>query len=267
MNYIVRFACVSHVGKVRKINQDNVVCAGAYFDTNSKNKTMTIADLAFTNEAPLFGVFDGLGGEEQGEVAALIAAKYASKFKGASNYNLNLANMCHQINTEICDYASKNGVSSMGTTAAILQFKRSKVFLCNIGDSKIFRIAHGRIEQLSKDHIDFSSQGVKPPLLQILGIPPVEFDIDPYLAHGQCSVGDLYLICTDGLTDMISADEIAHIIESKTAMEACNDLVYTALLNGGRDNVTVILCIIERKPTFILKRNLAQYKESCKYGK
>ena len=142
----------------------------------------------------------------------------------------------------------------MGTTAAMLVFAEKEVVLCNIGDSKIFRLCDGTLEQISKDHVAVSAFGVKPPLSQNLGIPPNELVIDPYLARGPYNDGDIYLICSDGLTDMVSVDEITEVLVSKPIEEAITLLLDKALANGGKDNTTIILCKIERQSGWFFKR-------------
>jgi protein phosphatase len=89
--------------------------------------------------------------------------------------------------------------------------------------------------------------GTKPPLSQNLGIPPSELIIDPYLAHGPCNYGDIYLICSDGLTDMLSIGEITEILSSGSIVQAASQLMEQALDHGGKDNTTIILCEIQRR--------------------
>ena len=97
------------------------------------------------------------------------------------------------------------------------------------------------------DHVTFAAFGVKPPLSQNLGIPSNELVIDPYFARGSYNDGDVYLICSDGLTDMVSTDEITEVLVVKPVEEAITQLLKKALANGGKDNTTIILCKIERQ--------------------
>ena len=83
----------------------------------------------------------------------------------------------------------------------------------------------------------------KAPLTQHLGINPEDFLIEPYIAKGELAAGDQYLLCSDGLTDMLSNLEISCIMSESETAEVCADrLVHAALERGGRDNVTVIVC-------------------------
>ena len=254
MHYIISYSCISHIGNVRKINQDNLICDGHYIDLSDASIDFPLCGSRISDDIPVFGIFDGMGGEERGEIASYIAAKDASELVIGKDATIDLSQFCHKANDDICVYAQKNDVSAMGTTAAMLVFTNKDVVLCNIGDSKIFRLCEGILEQISKDHLAVSAFGVKPPLSQNLGIPPSEMIIEPYLARGEYNDGDIYLICSDGLTDMVPSDEITEVIISKSIDEASVLLLEKALARGGKDNTTIILCKVERQSSFFLKR-------------
>lgn len=261
MSYNILYSCVSHVGKVRHINQDNIICDGCYMGTNDKSIEIPLCGSKSSKTPSVFGIFDGMGGEELGEVASYIAAQNASALKIGKDAIAALSQFCNKTNTDIYQYANENGISAMGTTAAMLAFTDKGVTLCNIGDSRIFRFCDGVLEQISKDHVAVAAFGVKPPLSQNLGIPPTELIIDPYFAKGLYNDGDIYLLCSDGLTDMVSADEIVKILASKPIEEACTELLEKALANGGKDNTTIILCKIQYESRCRLKRRQTKKKE------
>ena len=254
MHYNIHFACISHIGNVRSINQDNFICNGRYMENDESKIEFPLCGTKTSEENSVFGIFDGMGGEECGEIASYIATKNASDIKIGKDPTADLTQFCHKANHDICDYAVLNEVSAMGTTAAMLAFTDKEIALCNIGDSKIFRLYDGSLEQISKDHVAVSAFGVKPPLSQNLGIPPNELVIDPYLARGTYNDGDVYLICSDGLTDMVSNEEITQILISEPMEEAITLLLDKALANGGKDNTTIILCKIERQSGWFFKR-------------
>ena len=254
MHYNIHFACISHIGNVRSINQDNFICNGCYMENDESKIEFPLCGIKTSKESSVFGIFDGMGGEECGEIASYIASKNASDIKIGKEPTADLTQFCHKANHDICDYAALNEVSAMGTTAAMLAFTDKEIALCNIGDSKIFRLYDGSLEQISKDHVAVSAFGVKPPLSQNLGIPPNELVIDPYLARGTYNDSDVYLICSDGLTDMVSTEEITQILISEPIEEAVTLLLDKALANGGKDNTTIILCKIERQSGWFFKR-------------
>ena len=247
MRYRVHYVCLSHIGKVRSANQDNFICHGRFQDVETECLTFPLSGHVTSEEMAVFGVFDGMGGEERGETAAWIAANQAAGIHIGKDPAADLARFCREANSAICAYADAHQVSSMGTTAALLAFTPGEVTLCNIGDSKIFRFCDGILEQISTDHVAIAAFGTKPPLSQNLGIPPSELIIDPYLAHGPCNYGDIYLICSDGLTDMLSIGEITEILSSDSIVQAASQLMEQALDHGGKDNTTIILCEIQRR--------------------
>lgn len=254
MHYGILYACVSHIGRIRRMNQDNFICGGRYMETGGDDIAFPLCGIKSSKDPSVFGVFDGMGGEERGEVASYIAAKDAAAIELGKDAAAALSRFCQKANADICGYADENELSAMGTTAAMLAFTSGGITLCNIGDSKIFRFCGGVLEQISKDHVSVAAFGVKPPLFQNLGIPPTELIIDPYLAQGAYHDGDVYLICSDGLTDMVTTGEIAQILASASVEKACAELLETALSHGGRDNITMILCRIERESGWFFKR-------------
>ncbi len=255
MRFKVKYLCTSHIGRCRKINQDNYVCQGRFAELEDKSKYPLTGSFPAVH-SELMGVFDGMGGEMCGEAAAYIAAKEAAQIKIASSPSETLYKFCQKANDMICDYADENQIASMGTTAAILAFDRNGITLCNIGDSKIFRYSNGKLKQISKDHLVGSVYGTKPQLFQNLGIPTAEMIIEPYFACGKYHEGDIYLICSDGLTDMLSNETIVEILRENSFDETSHLLLEKALENGGRDNITFIICKIERERISFLKKYL-----------
>lgn len=246
MNYKINYCCFSHAGKCRHNNQDNFICNGIYIDEKNNTCCFPLIGCLTNVEPSLVGVFDGMGGEECGEIASFIAAKTASEVLLGESPLEDMLNFCGKANNQICNYAAKHNISSMGTTAAILAFTKTEVVLCNIGDSKIFLFSNKKLEQISVDHYDVTAYGQKPPLSQNLGIPAIEMIIEPYIAEGRYNDGDIYLICSDGLTDMVTTETIANILINTDYNNAAIELLSTAIKNGGKDNITIILCKLEK---------------------
>ena len=195
----------------------------------------------------IFAVFDGIGGGLRGDVASEIAAATLMDFNNVDNPIKDLKRYVKEANTNICKYMTKNSIIKMGSTAALLCFDRDLLYICNIGDSKIFRLNSGHLKQLSKDHVGKASNPhKKPPLSQGLGIPEEVMKIRPHLARGHYSNKDIYICCTDGLTDMVSEEEMLNIVSNTNFDNISTALVRAALANGGLDNVTVLVCRVER---------------------
>ncbi len=250
MRYNISYSCVSHIGKVRSINQDNFICAGRYLADGKDDIRFPLEGRVSSSSPVLFGVFDGMGGEECGEIASFIAAKTACEYPLTKNGVSDMSLLCRNANTAICEYTEKNRLNSMGTTAAMLLFSKKDIILCNIGDSKIIRFSDGSAQQISTDHVCASAFGTKPPLSQNLGIPEDEMTIEPYISKGTYMDGDRYLICSDGLTDMVSPEDILNIVNSNDINTACRLLLKAALEGGGKDNTTIMMFEIQKKTLF-----------------
>jgi len=195
----------------------------------------------------LFGVFDGMGGEECGEVASYIAAKTMSEMCFFGNPEKEMRKFCRESNRRICRFIEENNLFRSGTTAAVLQFSRRKICLCNIGDSKIYRFSDRKLVQISRDHVVSAVRGGRTSLTQNLGIPEEEMRISPYVISFEYEPDTDYLICSDGLTDMVSTEEIETILSGSNRISAAEALLEAALEHGGRDNVTFILLHIVPK--------------------
>lgn len=253
MQYRISYACISHPGKVRRINQDNFICNGQYMTTEEQDRIFPIVGSCSSSEDALFGVFDGLGGGQFGEVASQIAAQCAVDLQMQGGAMERLKKICLEANQKICDFSAQQGVTTAGTTAAMLLFTK-KIFLCNIGDSKIYRFRRGSLDQISVDHICPAPFGVKPHLSQCLGIPAETIRIEPFYLKDKYVHEDIYVACSDGLTDMLQIEEIKSILVSAPIEEAVVRLCKQSIEKGGHDNITIILCKIEKEPRRLFQR-------------
>lgn len=240
------YACMCHVGRIRKVNQDNYSCMGLYRHLDKETKVYPLTGITNTKECAVFGVFDGLGGEQRGEVSSYLAASLAAHGQWGRRIKKELKAFCIKANNAICNFAKEEGLRATGTTAAMLVFRGRKLFLCNLGDSRIFRLSRGNITQVSKDHVEPGAHGSKPALSQCLGIPPEEFLIEPYIVRVPFRKGDRFLICSDGVTDMLCETDIERYAVEKSVKKAAKKLLSQSLEKGGRDNTTLILIEISK---------------------
>lgn len=254
MAQIIHYFYTSNVGKCRKTNQDNFYCNGVTMPSENDGTNGVIAGSVNPSRDPVFAIYDGMGGEEAGEMAAWLATEEMKSFSFKKGMEQGFFDFCYGANRRICEYTVNHGISSMGTTAAMMRFTKSDSGLCNIGDSKIFLHSEGTLTQLSYDHIGIPVFGRKPPLTQNLGIPEDEILIEPYVAVGKYNVGDVYLLCSDGLTDMVTVSRIEEILSTLQGRAAAELLLQEALQNGGKDNVTFILLYVNKKPGIFGKR-------------
>jgi len=255
MKYYIEYTAVCDTGNIRKKNQDNYWCMGKFLESENHGLDKPIFGIAETKTLPAFAVFDGMGGEQQGEIAAHIAANsfgIAYKEKPKKNMKQFLLDTCTGMNRAICEHAREQHIRSTGSTAAILMFGKKDIYICNIGDSRIYQYSGKILTQISHDHSETGVTDRKPPLTQNLGIPPTDFVIAPYVARGGYGNGDKYLICSDGLTDMVPEEKIAEIIEeNKSVLKCAEALLQKALESGGNDNITIILCELHKRKQFL----------------
>jgi len=254
MSYTIECAYISHIGRIRANNEDNFWCMGDYLEAehfSSDIKTIMVQQ----SEIPVFAVFDGMGGEANGEIASYIAAKvwdqcYNQYKQGGHNHGLDnlLQDACAKMNQAVSDYAEAEKTNTMGTTVALVGFGDEDIYICNVGDSKIYQRFGKNINAISTDHVANSGTGSKGALTQYIGMKKEEIPLVPALAKGTYHKDDDFLICSDGLSDMVDEREILKILSLKvSAKEIVARLLDKALVNGGVDNITIILCRVKKQ--------------------
>ncbi|MET0836675.1 MAG: Stp1/IreP family PP2C-type Ser/Thr phosphatase [Thermoleophilaceae bacterium] len=204
---------------------------------------------------PFFAVADGMGGARAGEVASAIAAE---AFEGASAAGeaaeAQLARLLREANRRIYELAvTDESHRGMGTTLTAAKVHDGEVSLAHVGDSRAYRMRDGGLEQITRDHslvAELERSGQITPeaaehhpqrsiITRALG-PEPDVEVDTYTLSARD--GDLFLLCSDGLTSMISDDEVAAILRtSATLDEAADALIKAANQSGGKDNITVVL--------------------------
>ena len=215
---------------------------------------------AYVVAPPLFAVADGMGGAQAGEVAARLATAAFREYHEADDLagEERLAAIIQEANRRIFERARVDSeVSGMGTTVTAALLEEGRIVLGHVGDSRAYRLRGGRLEQLTDDHslvADLVRGGRISPeeaethpqrsvITRALGTDP-EVDVDSLAVDAE--PGDLYLICSDGLTTMITDEEILTILERAKSLESAGkDLVKAANRRGGEDNVTVVLFTVE----------------------
>lgn len=254
MNLNIEAAVRTHTGRIRANNEDN------FFLDDAIREDVTVGEsrdcVSATDRWFLAAVADGMGQEERGELASLITVEnlYSCPFHRMRETALDCV---QQANRQICDEIEEHGGGQMGSTLAALYIDKGKALCCNVGDSRVYLLRDGRFTKLSVDHNrahQLVSLGVLTPeqaeshpsrhqLTQYLGIFEEEMLIEP--AFSQVIVlkpGDQFLLCSDGLTDMVTEEEIADRLKEGGDPESqVEDLVNLALEHGGRDNVTALV--------------------------
>lgn len=204
----------------------------------------------------VFAVADGMGGHLAGEVASSMAVdavrRMAAKHDAPSIAVLR--DTVQDAHREILDRAlTSPACSGMGTTLSLLWRGGSYVYIAHVGDSRIYRQRGGRLEQITQDHslvaemvrgglITAEQARTHPRRNIITRALGTQGDNAPDLLAADRKPGDLWLLCTDGLTGMVSDGDIARTLKETDDLDAAADsLLAQALDAGGRDNVTLIL--------------------------
>jgi PPM family protein phosphatase len=229
---IVEQAWRSDVGRQRSVNEDDLVV-----------------------RPPFFAVADGMGGAKAGEVASAIAAgTFEGEADSGEPAEAQLARILREANRRIYDLAVKDeSHRGMGTTLTAAMVHGDEISLAHVGDSRAYVLRRGGLEQLTSDHslvAELERSGQISPeaaehhpqrsiITRALG-PEPEVEVDTYTVTGRD--GDLFLLCSDGLTSMISDEEVASILRSAGSLEdSAEALVRAANQSGGKDNITVVL--------------------------
>ncbi|HEV2723153.1 MAG TPA: Stp1/IreP family PP2C-type Ser/Thr phosphatase [Thermoleophilaceae bacterium] len=235
---VVEQAGLTDVGRQREANEDNFVCG------------------------PLFAVADGMGGAQAGEVASRMAVDVLVRGDhDGGTPEERLTRVIRRANTQIHELAERDeSRRGMGTTATAAIVEGRDVTVGHVGDSRAYRLRDGELEQLTRDHSlvaelvrsgQLSEEAAenhpqRSVITRALG-PEAEVEVDAH-SHVACD-GDVYLLCSDGLTSMISGAEIAGILRAAGSLEeAARNLVRAANQSGGKDNITVVLFRVAEGP-------------------
>lgn len=250
MKLQIEAACGSHKGKVRRNHEDNFYFNGEYLDRDNDGLKGVSTFSGELKRGTCVAVFDGMGGEDYGEEASYAAAHYTHQVNGnlASlflNQQKLLKKQIFASNNAVVEAKKKLNSDRMGTTVVMIRFTASEAYICNVGDSRAYQLRDGQLRQITVDHVYKRPGSKKTPLTQHLGIDPTSMTIEPYIASEEVQAGDTYLLCSDGLTDMLSDEEISTILQKRKKSKNCvKALMNAALERGGRDNITIIVCKI-----------------------
>ena len=232
---IAEKASLTNVGRQRQSNEDS-----------------------YLERDPLFAVADGMGGARAGEVASRMAVEaFDSATKDASPEET-LRSVAQEANRRIYERAQGDTEhAGMGTTLTAAMVTGREVAVGHVGDSRLYRLRDGKLERLTEDHSlveELMRQGRLTPeeaeshpqrsiITRALG-PEPEVDVETFTDSARD--GDVYLICSDGLSGMVSEEDMTAILEGSRSLDgAASQLVDAANEAGGKDNITVVLFRLE----------------------
>lgn len=256
MFYNILSCVCSHVGNIRTKNDDNVCFNGIVNIQNNKELFLQSVEKPIsTLNTSIFAIFDGIGGFSESQIASKLAsdvfADYINNLGTVQNlFNTNipkiLNELCLKANDIICQKRLDTHLN-LGTTCACVVFKNNSLYICNVGDSKIFRFYNNELTQISMDHVsNFLSSSNKPKIYQYLGLNEIDVIIEPYIEKFKILPNEIYLLCSDGLTDLVSLEKISQVLNEKSSLEqSLQILLNEALNNGGNDNISIILCEVQ----------------------
>ena len=233
---VVEHAAMSDVGRERDGNEDS-----------------------FLERPPLFVVADGMGGAEAGEVASQTVVEVFAAAADAGELPEGLESAVQEANARIYAMAEDDpGKKGMGCTTTASYASAGRLTVAHVGDSRLYRVRGGALEQLTDDHSlvgglvrlgqltreEAEHHPQRSVILRAVGVEPaVEVDI----LHHELEPDDVYLACSDGLTGMVRDEVIGETLAMFSSLaEAAEMLIELANTAGGKDNITVALFRIGR---------------------
>lgn len=242
---------MSDIGSCRNFNEDALALPQAMVPT-------CFPELS-SLRGPLFLLADGMGGAPAGSVASNLAVRLVMqgfyRLNGEADIPGELQRIIEQTNQQLFDISETNPeLTGMSTTLVAMAFEHDRFFACTVGDSRIYRLRSGQLEQLSEDQSvvwELYRQGEitkdeilthprKNILSQSMG---THLGIEVLAIEQETVAGDLYLMCSDGLSDVVPDSIIEQLLLEECSLEQrMQDLLTTARQMNSHDNATVIIC-------------------------
>jgi protein phosphatase len=228
---------------------------GAYAGATDTGRKRRRNEDSYVIAPPLFAVADGMGGAQAGEIASkLAAAALEDTDPGTLSGEERVMSLIQEANRRVYERSNEDpSASGMGTTITVALVEDAGVTIGHVGDSRAYRYRGGSIEQITEDHSlvnELMKSGKLSPeeaethpqrsvITRALGTDP-DVDVDSFTLETQ--TGDVFLLCSDGLTSMVDDDDILGVLEKHhdDLDRATKSLVSAANRGGGEDNITVI---------------------------
>lgn len=251
----------SDIGRLRQSNQDDMYILGKHKTTFDDSKLYISNYDVSMEERGLFAIFDGMGGADCGEEASWECAEYLKQLeRSGCNYDINTIIL--RLNHFLCQTMQMRN-KNMGSTVVLLEIKTDSYLVGNVGDSRAYLYQDFALLQLTQDHNEeaeyqrihnqfgFCDANVNSSrrhyLTQYLGIPTQEFILEPFVSEKRkLKQGDIILLCSDGLTGMVSDESIQNVLGLQNTLSYKGEqLLQKAIEAGGKDNITLVLIEIQ----------------------
>ena len=252
----IESAVRSHLGRARENNEDNFCLNGVYMREDQRN-TGGLYKAANNDKRQLYAVCDGMGGLSKGEEASLqaVIALGALLTAGSKKFPEKLQAYIDEVSASM--QALSDGGRTPGSTLALVYFDDPRVRIAHLGDSRVyFKRGVSPLAQMTVDHSQaewYLQQGVitseeadvhpsRNILRRYLGAPVLEGRAPDVLPAMRVRPGDVFVLCSDGLSNMVGANEIdAEVSKGLSCAEVCKALTNLALDRNGGDNITVMM--------------------------
>ena len=209
---------------------------------------------AYVLRPPLFAVADGMGGAQAGEIASRLAAEAIAGEAGAAGAEERVEALVQAANRRVYERSNSDATASgMGTTVTVALVHDGLVTIGHVGDSRAYLLREGSLQQLTDDHSlvaelmrggklsaeEAESHPQRSVITRVLGTEP-DVDVDVFTLETR--PGDVFLLCSDGLTSMVGDDVILKTVEQnrRDLQSAARSLIAHANRGGGEDNITVV---------------------------
>lgn len=234
-------AAMTHQGARRVSNEDTVLVGRWLRSTPMDGPQSFVLPL---DRPVLCMVADGMGGHAAGHEASRIACEYLSSVSDSIESEQQILDAVISADRSIAEAAMADPLMhGMGTTVAGVVMRRDGVWWFNVGDSAVFRYRNGFLRQISSDDIPFGEVPGRRSnrITQCLGGGISDVRLAPHSGYDLREPGSRYLICSDGLTDMLPMGAIEAELDLENPLETVSRLYRAAMVAGGNDNISIIL--------------------------
>ena len=247
----ISVAALTHTGLVRAHNEDSIAVDSWLNQDDMREAALFELSL---DKPRILIIADGMGGHQSGEIASFFVVEHLSallqQLKHINQESIEAA--LTQTNSALYELINTNfGYQGMGSTLVGVAFSDETLHIFNVGDSRAFRLQDGFLEQLSIDDTPkYSGFGDGIPfktgvITQAFGGYSVHTSIEPHFCSKSCQPGTTLLLCSDGLSDLVSLDALENAFEQQDLSATAKRMFDLAVNAGGYDNISIIVIRVD----------------------